>query len=167
MYRCAFAVLYSTFFVANASHARTFSDAMRVIGVIKDDEATRQKWIRILSGVFPILCVIIYLVFPSPAQLVLLSGVASEDGDDPVISYEWSQSAGPSVTLVERGSAVVSFTAPDVSEETMQSLLSVDIGQWQQEMTSIGEYFETYGERLPETLREVHQQIVNDLQEAN
>ncbi len=55
----------------------------------------------------------------------------------------------------------------DVSEETMQSLLSVDIGQWQQEMTSIGEYFETYGERLPETLREVHQQIVNDLQEAN
>lgn len=55
----------------------------------------------------------------------------------------------------------------DVSEETMQSLLSVDIGQWQQEMTSIGEYFETYGERLPETLREVHQQIVNDLQEAS
>jgi Mn2+/Fe2+ NRAMP family transporter len=72
----AFAVLYSTFFVANASHARTFSDAMRVIGVIKDDEATRQKWIRILSGIFPILCVIIYLAFPSPAQLVLLSGVA-------------------------------------------------------------------------------------------
>ena len=72
----AFAVLYSTFFVANASHARTFSDAMRVIGVIKDDEATREKWIRILSGVFPILCVIIYLVFPAPAQLVLLSGVA-------------------------------------------------------------------------------------------
>jgi phosphoenolpyruvate carboxykinase (GTP) len=55
----------------------------------------------------------------------------------------------------------------DVSEETMQSLLSVDIGQWQQEMTSIGEYLETYGERLPETLREVHQQIVNDLQEAS
>ena len=54
----------------------------------------------------------------------------------------------------------------DVSEETMQALLSVDIGQWQQEMTSIGEYLETYGERLPEALRQVHQKVVNDLQEA-
>ena len=72
----AFAVLYSTFFVANASHARTFSDAMRVIGLIADDSETRQRWIQILSGVFPILCVVIYLVFPQPAYLVLLSGVA-------------------------------------------------------------------------------------------
>jgi Mn2+/Fe2+ NRAMP family transporter len=72
----AFAVLYSTFFVANASHARTFSDALRVIGVIEEDEVTRAIWIRRLSGGFPILCLVIYLVFPSPAQLVLLSGVA-------------------------------------------------------------------------------------------
>ena len=72
----AFAVLYSTFFVANASHARTFSDAMRVIGVIADDEETRARWIRILSGVFPLLCLVIYVAFPAPAQLVLLSGVA-------------------------------------------------------------------------------------------
>lgn len=72
----AFAVLYSTFFVANASHARTFSDAMRVIGLIADDEETRTRWIRILSGVFPILCLVIYLAFPQPAYLVLLSGVA-------------------------------------------------------------------------------------------
>ncbi|NNE01142.1 MAG: transmembrane Mn(2+) transporter [Pirellulaceae bacterium] len=72
----AFAVLYSTFFVANASHARTFSDAMRVIGLIDDDEVTRQKWIKILSGLFPHLSVLIFLVFPAPAQLVLLSGVA-------------------------------------------------------------------------------------------
>ncbi|QDT02944.1 manganese transport protein MntH [Rubripirellula lacrimiformis] len=72
----AFAVLYSTFFVANASHARTFSDAMRVIGLIDDDDVTRQKWIRWLSGAFPILCLVIYLAFPAPAQLVLLSGIA-------------------------------------------------------------------------------------------
>lgn len=72
----AFAVLYSTFFVANASHARTFSDAMRVVGVIDEDEMTRAKWIRRLSGGFPILCLVIYLVFPEPAQLVLLSGIA-------------------------------------------------------------------------------------------
>ncbi len=72
----AFAVLYSTFFVANASHARTFSDAMRVIGLIEDDAVTRQIWIRRLSGGFPILCLVIFLIFPTPAQLVLLSGVA-------------------------------------------------------------------------------------------
>lgn len=72
----AFAVLYSTFFVANASHARTFTDAMNVVGVIGHDEQTRQRWVRILSGVFPILCLVIFLVFPRPAALVLLSGVA-------------------------------------------------------------------------------------------
>ena len=72
----AVAVLYSTFFVANASHARTFSDALRVIGVIASDEETRSRWIRILSGVFPLLCVAIYVYFPRPAQLVLISGIA-------------------------------------------------------------------------------------------
>lgn len=72
----AFAVLYSTFFVANAAHSRVFSDALRVIGVIAEDEVTRQRWIRGLSGFFPLLCLFIYLAFPAPAQLVLLSGIA-------------------------------------------------------------------------------------------
>lgn len=72
----ALAVLYSTFFVANASHARTFSDAMRVVGLISHDEETRFKWIRILSGVFPILCVVIFIKIPEPKQLVLISGIA-------------------------------------------------------------------------------------------
>ncbi len=71
----AFAVLYSTFFVANASHARTFSDAMCVMGFIQDDEKTREKWIRWLSGGFPVLCLLVYLLFPEPARLVLISGV--------------------------------------------------------------------------------------------
>jgi len=71
----AFAVLYSTFFVANAAHARVFSDAMRVVGWIADDETTRQIWIRRLSGFFPVLCLCIYLVFPQPTKLVLFSGV--------------------------------------------------------------------------------------------
>lgn len=72
----AVAVLYSTFFVANASHARTFSDALRVIGLIDHDDQTYRRWIRILSGVFPILCVVIFIAFPAPAQLVLISGIA-------------------------------------------------------------------------------------------
>jgi Mn2+/Fe2+ NRAMP family transporter len=72
----AIAVLYSTFFVANASHARVFSDALRVMGVIDSSEQTRQKWIRGLSGVFPLICWLIFIAFQSPAKLVLLSGVA-------------------------------------------------------------------------------------------
>ncbi|WP_149498415.1 Nramp family divalent metal transporter [Roseiconus lacunae] len=72
----AIAVLYSTFFVANASHARTFADCLRVIGLIDHAEETYRKWVRILSGVFPILCVIIFLKFQSPAKLVLISGIA-------------------------------------------------------------------------------------------
>jgi Mn2+/Fe2+ NRAMP family transporter len=72
----AIAVLYSTFFVANASHARVFSDALRVIGLIEEDEQTRERWVRGLSGFFPILCVIIYLLYQAPAQLVLISGIA-------------------------------------------------------------------------------------------
>jgi len=72
----AFAVLYSTFFIANASHARVFSDALRVVGLIADDPDTRQKWVVRLSGFFPVLCLVIYLVVGEPAKLVLLSGVA-------------------------------------------------------------------------------------------
>lgn len=72
----AFAVLYSTFFVALAAHARVFSDAMRIVGLIESDEVTREKWIRWLGGFFPILCWVIYVAFPAPAELVLISGVA-------------------------------------------------------------------------------------------
>lgn len=71
----AFAVLYSTFFVANASHARVFTDALCVMGLIEHDDANRQRWITRLSAFFPILCVVIFLLFPSPAKLVLISGI--------------------------------------------------------------------------------------------
>ncbi|MCC9603804.1 Nramp family divalent metal transporter [Stieleria sp. JC731] len=71
----AIAVLYSTFFVANASHARTFADCLRVIGIVDHSEATYQRWVKILSGVFPLLCVVIFLKFQSPAKLVLISGI--------------------------------------------------------------------------------------------
>ena len=72
----AFMVLYSTFYVANASHARTFADAMHVISFISGDEETQARWVRFLSGLFPILCLIVYVLFPQPAWLVLLSGSA-------------------------------------------------------------------------------------------
>ncbi len=70
----AFAVLYSTFFVANASHARVFPDALRVFGLGAKDDRTYRARIRFFSGVFPILCLIVYVLFPKPTVLVLASG---------------------------------------------------------------------------------------------
>ncbi len=71
----AFAVLYSTYFVANAGHARVFPDALRVLGLASKSEAQYRKLVKVLSGVFPMACLIIYVIFPQPAALVLLSGV--------------------------------------------------------------------------------------------
>lgn len=71
----AFAVLYSTFFVANASHARVFPDALRIFGVVPSDDASYRRWIRIFSGIFPFGCLLFFVVFKAPAQLVLISGL--------------------------------------------------------------------------------------------
>jgi len=51
----------------------------------------------------------------------------------------------------------------DVSPETMDQLLSVDPQQWREEMEHIGEYLQSYGDRLPERLRTEHQKIVQAL----
>ncbi len=70
----AFAVLYSTYFVANAGHARVFPDALRVLGLVEGGQEHYRRLVTILSGVFPMACLIIYLLFPKPTALVLLSG---------------------------------------------------------------------------------------------
>ena len=49
----------------------------------------------------------------------------------------------------------------------MAALISINVEQWQGEMESVGEYLESYGDRLPEALRQEHQQIVDDLQNAD
>jgi len=69
------AVLYSTFFVANAGHARVCADALRVMGLAAPSEAARRRRVRIFSGLFPVWCLVLYLVFPEPVKLVLASGV--------------------------------------------------------------------------------------------
>jgi Mn2+/Fe2+ NRAMP family transporter len=70
----AFAVLYSTFFVANASHARVFPDTLRVFGIAAKDDASYRNRVRFFSGLFPFLCLIIYILIPKPTTLVLASG---------------------------------------------------------------------------------------------
>ncbi len=71
----AFVVLYSTFYVANASHARTFADGMVVMGVLKHDPVVINRTVQYLSLLFPMLCCVIYCLMPQPVLLVLLSAV--------------------------------------------------------------------------------------------
>ncbi len=68
------AVLYSTFFVANASHARVVPDALRVLGIGSADESLYRRRVRFYSGLFPFICLLVYVVFPEPTRLVLASG---------------------------------------------------------------------------------------------
>jgi phosphoenolpyruvate carboxykinase (GTP) len=45
----------------------------------------------------------------------------------------------------------------------LQALTSIDRDQWHAELKSIGEYLETYGDRLPDALRRQQQAIAADL----
>jgi GTP-dependent phosphoenolpyruvate carboxykinase len=67
----------------------------------------------------------------------------------------WSSRARPSKTC----------WSPD-SRETKDALLAVDVAQWQQEMASVLDYLEGFGDRLPKDLLEAHEQVVEDLQKA-
>jgi len=71
----AFAVLYSTFFVATASLARVVPDGMRIIGIGPTTEASYRNWVRGFSALFPFMCVLAYSVFQQPVALVLIGGV--------------------------------------------------------------------------------------------
>ena len=55
----------------------------------------------------------------------------------------------------------------DVAAETMDALLSVKVDQWRAEMDSIGEYLDSFGDRLPKALREEHESVVRDLNAAS
>lgn len=70
----AFAVLYSTFFVATASHARVLSDGLRVFGLSKGGDRAYVFWTRIFCGVLPVLFLATYAFIPAPKQLVLAGG---------------------------------------------------------------------------------------------
>lgn len=72
----AFAVLFSTFFVSNATKARLMTDALHVFRIRPlPDEGSRQRSVRFFSVAFPILCFVIYTLFPKPVVLILLSGL--------------------------------------------------------------------------------------------
>ena len=72
----AFMVLYSTFYVANASHARTFTDGLHVVNMLSDNRESQANMVKRLSALFPMLCLAVYWLLPNPAWLVLISGSA-------------------------------------------------------------------------------------------
>ncbi len=71
----AFAVLYSTFFVASASNARVIADAVRVYGLGGRTEEARLFWTRFFSGLIPIASLFVYKFVRAPVELVLASGI--------------------------------------------------------------------------------------------
>lgn len=71
----AFAVLYSTFFVATASHARVAADAVRVFGVGARTERSQWAWVRTFCVVFPLFSLAVYAFIPAPVVLILAGGV--------------------------------------------------------------------------------------------
>jgi Mn2+/Fe2+ NRAMP family transporter len=71
----AFAVLYSTFFVATASLARVVTDATRVMGIGPKTEAGYKRGIQMVCVLFPFMCVAVYCLFSEPVVLVLIGGV--------------------------------------------------------------------------------------------
>jgi len=71
----AFAVLYSTFFVANAGHARVASDAVRIFGLRPHTERARLAWVRAFCVIFPLSNILCYAFIRAPDKLILASGV--------------------------------------------------------------------------------------------
>jgi phosphoenolpyruvate carboxykinase (GTP) len=51
----------------------------------------------------------------------------------------------------------------DISDETMLALTSIDKAQWLEEMSAIGEYLDSYGDRLPKALKAEQQKVVDQL----
>lgn len=54
----------------------------------------------------------------------------------------------------------------DVTRETMEELLSIDPAAWMKERENSGKFFEKFGDRLPDELREEHNRLGQRLQRA-
>jgi phosphoenolpyruvate carboxykinase (GTP) len=50
-----------------------------------------------------------------------------------------------------------------INNSALASLLQVDKAQWIEELDAVGEYFDEYGDRLPEALRREQEKVVNNL----
>jgi len=72
----AFAVLYSTFFVAAAGNVRMVVDGLVLAGRLPAGADARAAWIRRLSVAWPLVALVLALVIREPVGMVLASGIA-------------------------------------------------------------------------------------------
>ncbi len=72
----AFAVLYSTLFVAAAGNARMVADALGLYGLTDGSEARRTKWTRRISTVWPFAALVLYVFFRAPWTMIVACGIA-------------------------------------------------------------------------------------------
>ncbi|MDX1509519.1 MAG: phosphoenolpyruvate carboxykinase (GTP), partial [Woeseiaceae bacterium] len=52
----------------------------------------------------------------------------------------------------------------DIAPETLRALITIDHSEWLEEMQSIGDYFETFGDRMPQALLAEQQRVLKELQ---
>ena len=72
----AFAVLYSTLFVAAAGNARMVTDGLILAGRVAGDDASRRRWTRRISVAWPLGAMVLAIAIREPVGMVLASGVA-------------------------------------------------------------------------------------------
>ena len=72
----AFAVLYSTFFVAAAGNARMVADGLGLFGITNGSEKARLKWTRIVCAIWPLVALLLYIGVRAPAKMILACGTA-------------------------------------------------------------------------------------------
>ncbi len=72
----AFAVLFSTFFVAIAAQSRLFVDVINLLGFIHlKDEDQRFRYIKVCNVLFADISLLFFIFVTKPVLLVLISGV--------------------------------------------------------------------------------------------
>lgn len=72
----AFAVLYSTLFVAAAGNARMVADAMGLYRLTDGSEVARVTWTRRISTVWPFMALILYMFVQAPTAMIVACGIA-------------------------------------------------------------------------------------------
>ena len=65
---------FLNFFIAIAAQTRLCLDLVKVSGIAQLSESQRNKGLRMLGIILPIICVSCYIFFPKPVILVLISG---------------------------------------------------------------------------------------------
>ncbi|NBS33975.1 MAG: transmembrane Mn(2+) transporter, partial [Planctomycetia bacterium] len=72
----AFAVLYSTFFVAAAGNSRMVADGLVLAGLLPGDDASRRTAVRVTCVAWVAAALTMAFLFQAPVAMVLASGVA-------------------------------------------------------------------------------------------